>query len=159
MQEINSPSLRERVEKRVKGRKQTVRWVFFIVSLIVTLIFTGIAWGVAASDPAIWETIFREDSAGALVLIFPTLAGFMSLLYHFLSLAMDSGMGERQMRAQILTEELGQSLLEDQLREVEDREKRKRDAARLDADAVTINDEGELVPLDETQDEQHRTSR
>jgi hypothetical protein len=100
------------------------------------------------------------ESAGAALaggLAIMTVASGLSVLYHGLSLAMDSKGATKQLRERIISQQLGEQLLQQGLAQQSDTK-----AKRLsvpDDQAVTISDDGELVPLEEYEQQQARRDK
>lgn len=147
MNDLNRQKLGEHIQNSLQRQRRIARWsafalnaIFFLISLILVIL--------VLSDPTSYAAAIPVESRE--IFIVPLALWFIAVCSHLVSALTDSGMIDREMRERAVTEALNQQIIEEAL----GGEKPKRDTARLDADAVTINDEGELVPLDEVQRKQ-----
>ncbi|MFN8374849.1 MAG: hypothetical protein U0694_18460 [Anaerolineae bacterium] len=152
--QIDYKAVRRRVEEGLKRRKTAARWVFFIVSLFMVILFSIIGFGIAASQGA----LNNEDVAGAMVML--AMGGFMSVMFQFISLILETKAGEANMRERLIARELGEEML--RMGTDEDvREKRKR-VMRIasDGELEEIVDESPSdVIIDEEQPRQRRSGQ
>lgn len=151
---IDYEALGERVEKAMHSRKRSVRVAFFSVSLFLFVLFTLIGLGITGSTA---EALGVEAGRLIPIMLMPGLGWALALLYQGLALAMDYGMGDRRLRGQVLQEVLGEEVLARMQAQALADLKRKN---RLgDEPAMTVSDDGELVPLSDdagADDEQRR---
>ncbi len=103
--QIDYRAVRRRVEEGVKRQKMGARIVFFVVSLFMLILFSLIGWGMASAQ----GVLNNEDVVGAMVML--NMAGFMSVLFQFISLTMDSKFGEASIRERLTARELGEEML------------------------------------------------
>ncbi len=148
MSDINDPELYERVEQNVKRQKSNLRWTAFglnAASFLLYLIFLIVSLSdptspIANIPPQRWE-----------VFVVPLGLWLIVLGVHFGSAWADSGKSDKEFAARAMNQELGRQILDEALRRAAG--KPKRDTSRLEDNYVTINDEGEIVPLKEAEDQ------
>lgn len=145
MNEIDYQDLAQRVDKNVKNQKAATRWVFFGFNVVFFLLSLFITMSVFSQNAVLLTPEIREALDGAIAAPFAFWA--MTILFNLMSALFDSGVFDKNLRATATTQALSEQLNETALQQMS--EKSKRNSARLESDAVTINDEGELVPLDE----------
>jgi hypothetical protein len=150
MNSIDSQDLSERVQKYVQRQKAFMRWGFFVSHVFLFAISLFI--GIGTFSETYWADIPEPLQT---VMIFPLVLWFIALMFHLGSTLAGGGILDRQLAAQGVTKELGKQFIEQQLGMIGD--KPKRDTSHLDADYVTINEEGELVP-DGEHHHAHRSS-
>jgi len=149
--DMDYQELNARVEITLKKRKMLVRYVLFGTSIFMFIVFSVLAWVMVSGSTAAAElsnTGADDPILGAMILF---IVGWLTtLFFDGLGLVIDTGIGDKQMRSQILTEQLGQNLMEMVQASAE---KPKRDADGLDADAqaMEISDDGELIPVEKRQ--------
>ncbi len=143
---IDYQELNERVEKAVTKRKKLTRYIMFFVSICLVLLMTILAWGIAETGTLPATNAITENDPIAAAMILLTLGGFLSLLMNGIGLMVDSGIGDKQMRSQVLAEILGE-----QIQEMANSGKTKREETdeRLSdestAEVFELSDDGELV--------------
>jgi hypothetical protein len=143
MYHIDPESLNVPLEATLRRRKMRRRWAMLVFNLVLWFVVVMAAWGEAQSTPQLREML-REGGKlyGALVML--TLGWGFALLIQIAVALMDSGVGERRLRARLLRHEIGDLVLGQM--QTPHKVKAKR---HLEDDALTIDEEGELVPLDE----------
>jgi len=104
-------AIRQSVEKSLKRRKTTMRWILLGVNLIMFGLFTIIAWGMAQGTGLLVEGNPQgEGLIGALIML--NIGWFTALMFQFFSAIVDVPNAENQMRAQIMSEEISKAMLE-----------------------------------------------
>jgi len=129
---MKDSDLSERVQRNIERQKSIMRWAFVVVHLL----FCVFALILVTTQP-IPANI--SDLEGALLVFL-----VVSLFMHFMSVLISSGRMDKRFVGRAINEELGQEIMAEYLSSR--MEKPKRDTAQIDADYVTVNDEGELVP-------------
>jgi hypothetical protein len=130
LEDIDLEALNERVEKKVEHDIQMAQGVFLAVSFMMVALFTLLG-------------LVIEDSL-SLFLFFAALSAFG---FHFGSFMMTTEAAKNQMRAKLLSQELGANIQE----LVRDSQgKRKRSTTRLED---VLQDDGEIVMLEEHADD------
>lgn len=147
MKDRQNQALNERVQKGIQRRKAIDRWGALAVHAVVA-IASIIAFGVLLpilDDPKVagLSLPFNPQVMLGVLIILQVFA----LSVHLVSALADSGRLDKSMASEVVTRELGQQFIDDQL--ARQSEKPKRDSAHLESDYVTIDDEGELVPDEE----------
>lgn len=142
---IDYQELNERVEKAIAQRKKLTRYAMLAVSAFVFVLFAVLSWSVGTGAiGGIQAGEVREDIIAAMVML--TVGGFMAVLMNAIGLMIDSGVGDKQIRSQVLAEVLGE-----QIKDLAQSEKAKRNEAteRLSdesaAEIFELSDDGELV--------------
>jgi heme/copper-type cytochrome/quinol oxidase subunit 3 len=148
MNDINYDELQERVQKGMKRQKAIVRWTFLGVNIMFFLIFLILLIAVQ-SNPASPINSLPESVSD--VLILPLILWPMGIMMQFMHALMESGVMDKQIAARVVGQELGNQILENQLQAVS--QKRKREADSVNDEAMTVSDDGELVPLHEADDD------
>jgi hypothetical protein len=135
LEDIDLEALNERVEKKVEHDIQMAQGVFLAVSFMMVALFTLLG-------------LVIEDSL-SLFLFFAALSAFG---FHFGSFMMTTEAAKNQMRAKLLSQELGANIQE----LVRDSQgKRKRSTTRLED---VLQDDGEIIMLEE-QESDTRTNK
>ncbi len=148
---VDSEALAERVEKAMRRRKAIVSVVFFVLSLFLFVLFMIIAWGMALSDTYFVEQIGLDNAPVPGALFMLTMGWFTALLFQFINILMQSGVGDRQMRGQIASELLGEQLLQQALANAGEKPKRdssERLSSSDDGEVVELTEDGELVAVE-----------
>ena len=142
---MNDSDLSERVRRNIERQKSIMRWAFVVVHLL----FCVFALILVATEPFQAGATNREAQLLVFLLV--------SLFMHFMSALISSGRIDKRFVGRAVNEELGQEIMADYLsKHMSGRlEKPKRDRAQIDADYVTVNDEGELVPDSEKRKADH----
>lgn len=134
--------LRRRVEKELKAEKLQVRIIFFSITLLIYVLFMVIGWGMFLANGGAQPIPGVEDNplVGGMVML--SVAGFLGVLFQFISLMLETRQGERQMRDRIAARVLSSAMLrlgygdEEHSGEETEREKAKR--------IMRLSDDGEL---------------
>lgn len=129
MYDLESDELREQVARGVKRQKVFYRWL----SLGMSALFFAISVLILATTP-------RTDNPGDM-LTGPAILWAATLIFHFVSVLIESGVMDKQIASQVVARELGRQFMANQA----NTGKRKREAANYEA--MTVDDEGELIPL------------
>jgi hypothetical protein len=145
MNEIDNRELRDRILKNLARQKAILRWAFFGVHAVLLFIAVVLLQS-RLGDP---ELAAQIPSPAQDAIYVPLIFLFITLILHFVIALIDRGAADKQFARQAVAQELGNQFIEEQLGW--GAEKSKRESAHLDADYVTVNDEGELVPDDEKQ--------
>jgi hypothetical protein len=160
---IDYKELNEQVEQKVNRQRKWAKGVFFGVSVGLTLLFNGLAWVMVGSNPELRNLPPEAGAAVGGALAFLTVASGMGILYHGLSLLMDSKAALKQMRGRVVAQEFSEQLLQQGLAQQGLAQQDDQKAKRLsvsDDQPVTVSDDGELVPLEEYEQQQaKRASR
>jgi hypothetical protein len=139
LEDIDLEQLNERVEQKVEHDIQMAQGVFLAVSFMMVALFTLMG-------------VVIEDSL-SLFLFFAALSAFG---FHFGSFMMNTEGAKKQMRAKLLSQELGaniQELLRDSQELLRDSQgKRKRSTTRLED---VLQDDGEIIMLEEHESDTH----
>ena len=149
MNELHDPDFYERVEQNVKRQKRNLRWTAFGLNAAAFVIYVLFLIA-SVSNPD--SPLFNIPPQSWEVFVVPLGLWLIVLGVHFGSVWADSGKSDKDMTARAMNQELGQQVMNEALRRAVN--KPKRDTARLEDRFMTINDEGEIVPLDEIEDEQ-----
>ncbi len=139
---IDYRMVRRRVEEQVKKQKQLSNWLLFGLNVFLYVLFVLIACGIYLSgDGHSLSTLFGSeggDSAQSTIALFIT-GWLMSLIFHGVSVFLNTKMGEQQIRDKVIARELGRELLHLGPDE-EPYEKRKR--------MMQLADDGEMREVD-----------
>src|SRR5690349_21125308 len=127
MNDIDYDQLQERVQRSIKRQKMTVRWLFLGVNVLFFLIFL-IMMIANLSNPTSLLNSLPESTSDILVL--PLILWPTGIFMQFMVVLMESGVMDKQMAAKIVGQELGNQILENQLRTAS--QKRKREEQDLD---------------------------
>jgi len=152
--QIDYKAVNRRVEEGLKRRKTGARWVFFIVSLFMVILFSVIGFGIAASQ----GVLSNEDVTGAMVML--TMGGFMSVMFQFISLMLETKAGEANMRERLIARELGEEMLRMGLEE--DVEQKRKRRMRLASDGELeeiVDDSASDLIVDEEQPRQRSSGQ
>jgi hypothetical protein len=146
---LDYAAIRRRVEEGLKQEKRRSKWGMFIANAIMFVMFNAIAWGyMLLSSSGMTE---REIGLMAMLSI-----GYgMAVLFHLMTILMDGGSMEKQLRERVMARELQHEMLRlGEEMEAEPPAKRKRDAA------YRLSDDGELLEIidDEDAPEQRRSA-
>lgn len=158
--QVDYETLNEQIDRSVRRRRVGAKIIFFIVSLVMFLIFLLIAWGMVSSGEvsvAISGLTSANNSNPIFGALFMLSIGWLTcLVFQGLALLLDAPFSERAIRREVLSQELGQQLLN----QMQAAEKIKReDSARLSAvegapdgeTIVELGEDGELIPLERRQ--------
>lgn len=151
-------TIRRNIEKRVRRQKRLYRLIFFWMHLILFLVTMFVVWGTVMVNSQVREVLFNTTLAAALVVVLPTILWAVALLCHVAYLFAVSGIGEKQMREQLLMREIGQDIFRKGLINEGMLEKPKRRSADLEAERALLSDDGELIPADEDEQPEQRRS-
>jgi Tfp pilus assembly protein PilN len=149
--DIDYQALNERVEQQLQKRKRFVRYIMFAMSIFMVVLFSIIAWGIySGSEVALAAADLPTENPTDAAMVMLTLGGIMAVMMNGIGLMVDSGIGDKQMRSQVLSEELGQAVKNLAMSQSE---KPKRSAETNLSDAqneqvMEISDDGELVPVE-----------
>jgi uncharacterized membrane protein len=143
--QIDYQAVRKDVEVQLDKRKRLSRLIFFITSLFMYVLFMLMGWDMASSA----NILASENTIGAMVML--SVAGFIGVLFQFISVMLDTKNAEDQLRKQLMGEALGAQIL--RIGSAAEKAKPKRE--------MTVSDDGELEPvsMDELLDEQETARR
>ncbi|MFN8374848.1 MAG: hypothetical protein U0694_18455 [Anaerolineae bacterium] len=130
--QIDYKALRRRVEEGVKKEKNAARGVLFAISASILVMLIALGWGIAGD-----AGILRDDAGLAVVAIL-TIATFVSVLFHGITLSMDTRSGDASIRERLMKRELSEEMLRMGLDE-DVEEKRKR--------TMRLSEDGELEEI------------
>ncbi|MBE2183951.1 MAG: hypothetical protein IAE89_11035 [Anaerolineae bacterium] len=143
MAEIDYQTLNERVDKSLRKRKMVVRGVFFGLSVFMFILFTALALSAFAGDPLLPSRGFETSQDAA---VFMLITGWLcTLIFYGLGTLFDSGIFDKSMRAQIVSQQMGMAMVERM--DAAMVEKPKREEAS-EADIVELTDDGELKRME-----------
>lgn len=156
-QELDYAAIRGSVEKGVARQRWRYRLIFFMMHLLFFVGSMLVVWGSIAMDGRIRALLFESGSAAAIIVLAPTAAWSLMILSHIAMLYIESNLGEKAIRQQILMNEVGEEILRRGQAGVE---KPKRQAAETDGNPRLSSYDGEL-DFDEAQSNpaQERTAR
>ncbi|NWF71232.1 MAG: hypothetical protein HXY40_19295 [Chloroflexi bacterium] len=130
--QIDYRAVLRRVEEGIKKQKTTTRAFFLASSFTLYTIFMLIGWGIAREA----GVLVNEDAVSAMVML--SVAGFMSLLFQFISVMLETKAGEASIRERLIARELGEEMLRLGM-EDEAQDKRKR--------VMRLSSDGELAEI------------
>lgn len=146
--DLDYRAIRTRAEERLKRDKKLMRWIFFVIYLIMYLTFLVFAWSLFLSNggsppqPNIPGVPNNNDPLTTAMMLL-SIVGGIGALFQFISAIVDTKAGESQMRerayGRILTEELTRLGSEDD----QPREKAKH--------MMRLSEDGELEEIVEDQ--------
>lgn len=122
----------------------------FGVGLLSFVVFISIVWGVIGTIPELADLDPRVSETLFLAAFLPSLGWGMTLFFQLINLLIDSGMGERQIRAQAFARVMSLQMMDTVLYG----SKQKREDT--DLENATVGPDGEIEYFD---DEQQRTQR
>lgn len=147
MDNLDYQNIRDQVEAEVKRRKVIGRWTMFGVHVLIFVLFLIISWALVLANPDYSALLTGEDSPllGAMLML--SIGWGTGIFMHGMSLFMDSGAAERQMRNQAITRAVGQEILERAAAEAEKPKRRLQHELAEDSaeDIVELSDDGELI--------------
>jgi hypothetical protein len=128
----------------------------FVPSLLMYLVFMGICWGMALTNPTLKDLFNQPGQVLPTLLMMPTIGWGSSLFFHFMGILGEFGVFDTSIRSRILIREIGEKVLEQgtlAYRSPVQSEKAKRtldDAEPIEnkRPVVRLSDDGELVPLE-----------
>lgn len=144
--DIDYKKIRREVEKDLNQQKRAMRAIFFATNLLIYTLFVMIAWGmyINAGGPPIEPNIpgVSQTDPIASAMLMLTISGGLGVIFQFISMMVDTKLGEAKMRERAVGRVLGEELLKLGAEEEETpREKAKR--------MMRLSDEGELEELTE----------
>ncbi|GEM_PF-905374 len=137
MPELDYRALNRRAQTELTRQKSIAHWVLFVVNLLLYLLFVVIGWGmfIAGGSAARPGNEMTNPIVWAMVML--TTGGALSVMFHSISVFLDTRLGEAKMRDQIMARLVAEEVMrlgaED---EGLDQEKAKR--------VMRFTDEGEL---------------
>lgn len=140
--EMDYRAVRQRVEEGIKKQKKIARWVLFAVSIFMFILFLAIAWGNGGVQRN------TDPTTGAMIML--SIGWWTAILFQFISLMLDTQLGERSIRERVIRHELFREMLES-ANAIGFHEKRKR--------VMQLTDDGELEAIAETADTADISSR
>jgi hypothetical protein len=144
-------AIRDYIERNLAGAKWKQRIALAGVNGLLFLIFNVIAWGIILSARA---SISEQAFAGTLML---SIGWGVGLFMHVLSVLLEGKAGETQLRKNLVLqariERAVYGTTADDLYAPAEKDKRKRDQA------MALSDDGEMIPVDELQDDTPRSTR
>ena len=149
-QNLDYAAIRRNVNKNMYRQKRLYRRIFFGTHLVVFLVAMAAMWGTVITDSQLRTYLFGSESSAAVIVILPTILWALAILFHIAALYTESPAGEKAMREQLLTREIGEEIMRKGLMDQQVFEKRKRSAPLTATDKVLLTDDGELAALDET---------
>jgi hypothetical protein len=105
--QIDYRDVRRRVEKSVKKQKQLTNAYLFGLNIFLLVMFMLIAYGMVLSSSAAKD---NEATMGAVTLL--SIGWLVSIIFHGVSLFLDTKWGEQQFRDKATARELGRELLQ-----------------------------------------------
>lgn len=138
--ELDYRAIRQRVEDGVRRQKQVTRTVLFGVNVFIYALFMLIGWGIflssggAAASAA--AAAGQSDSPLVGAMVMTSMAGFMGLMFQFISLMMETKRGEDSLRERLAAREINLELLKLGMDDAAVMEKRK--------GMMRLTDDGEL---------------
>lgn len=154
---VSDPNdVQARVERRMRRQKTTVRWTMTIVNVVLFNLFVIISWAAVLNDPTLAVRLQSDTDALGTALFLLSMGWFSGLFLQFVNTLSDSGVGDERLRRRILSEEITVQMYEQQLADARAADKRKNEDA---AGAMTLSDDGELVPLADDDPAQRQNAR
>jgi hypothetical protein len=148
--ELDTRAIRQRIEVGVQKEKRKMRHVFFIISLVMFIAFSIVAWGMSGLNPMDTANIpgissnISDPLTSAMIML--NVGWFAALLFQFASIVVDTRVGEQQIRDRVTGREMSKALLdlgEDEAAPI--REKAKH--------MMRLSDDGELEAIVEPEAE------
>lgn len=156
---IDPEYLAERVEAALKRQKKNTRIALTAVSIGLFILFNAIGWGVLFGGGVSAGEISGEaleQLTGGMILM--DIGWFLTLIYMLIPMLMELPSAEKRSRARITSQIMGE-VVQESLYEGLTKPKRKRqdpDVNLVDGEAMTIGEDGELVPDEEVSRRQTR---
>ncbi len=150
--QIDYSDVRRSVEQGLKREKMMMRLITFVVNLIMFIVFSIIVVAVAAANPELGKAILEKNNPLGVLVALPMTGWLVSLIFHAVSLILETKVGERQMRDRVMVRELGKRML-GLTDDGEFYEKPKREQA------MRLSDDGELVPDEQAVQVKQRVNR
>ncbi|MBC8170626.1 MAG: hypothetical protein H7X77_03105 [Anaerolineae bacterium] len=145
--QIDYDELRTKVEAGVQRQKNIARYTFFGINILMFVIFTIISFAIAGSNPDIRQALERSEDIWALLML-PYMGWIMAIVFQGISLVMDSGITDKQIRGQIIAREFGEEMLKIGEQQSEKAKRNLEDEAAGGGEMV-IGDDGELKYIDD----------
>jgi len=150
MPELDYRALNRRAQTELKRQKSIARWVLFVVSLFIFLLFLGFGWAFFAGSSTSGTMSARELEVAGMMML--STGGGLVLMLQFFAAILETSVGESKMRDQIMARLVAEEVMrlgaED---EGLDQDKAKR---------MMISDEGELEDIvDEVEQDQRYMSK
>lgn len=155
---IDPDYLNERVETALRRQKRVTRIALTAVTSGMFVLFNIIAWAVLFGEgmDALVDVseATRDQFVGGIVggMIMLDVGWFISVLYHVILMIMDIPGVENANRNRLTSKVMGE-IVQESIRDGLIRPKRKRTVEqdeRMDGEAMTIGDDGELIPDDDS---------
>ncbi len=147
-EQIDYRAVRRRVEQGLQKQKTIARGVFFVVSLFMFILFLALAWSMFTSNGGVAPTASdftnipgvdrnTDPLTGAMIML--SVGWGTSLLFQFISLMLDTKVGEQSLRERLTGREIANEMMRLGLEDEEPREKRKH--------SMQLSDDGELESI------------
>lgn len=113
--DLDYRAIRSRAEERLKRDKRLMRWIFFVVYLVMYIAFLIIAWGLYLSNggsppqPNI-PGVPNDNNPIAAAMTLLSVIGGVGVLFQFIAAMVDTKAGESQMRERAYGRELADEL-------------------------------------------------
>lgn len=150
MPEMDYQAIRQRVEEGIRKEKLLAKFVLFCLNFALFIVFMVLAWQthvVAGGALPRWEDFINlpgipranvDPNTSALMM---ASAGWgIALLFHVVSMILDTRLGERQIRERVMGREINKEMERLGVNSLEAYEKRKT--------MMRLTDDGELEALD-----------
>jgi len=145
--DIDPDDLGERIEEAVKRQKKVAQIVFFAISMGLFILFSFMSWG-ALNSAGVGSIDAEQAGAVTGAMVMMSVGWGMSLLYQFITLAMNFPAAERQARTRMASRLFGEAMADQVIRGRRSKTKRREDDSfeNLSDEPVTIGDDGEIIP-------------
>jgi hypothetical protein len=151
---IDYDDLNKRLTVAITRQKQVARWWFVILFMVMTGMCSAMAFAMLAGHPATQAALNTEGAPLRLVwFLLSGGLGLLGTLTLIINALMDSKVAEEHMRQDLATKEVAAQLLERGMNDSTEKAKR---LGVPDDQAVTISDDGEIVPLEEYEQQQSK---
>ena len=155
MNDINYEELQARVEKGIKRQKLMMRWLFLGVNILFYFIFVIMLLITQASNSEIINSLPEHVSD---IFVLPLVMWPVGIILQFIVALMESGVMDKQIASKVVGQELGNQILESRLQGMTEKAKRHNLEAE-DEEAMTISDDGELIPLQNDEERPYNARR
>jgi hypothetical protein len=145
-QEIDYRAIRRRAETDLAREKSKVRLIFFLTYLALFAVFMVFGWGLYLANGGTLPQpnipgVSRETNPVTVAMSLLSAVGFMGLIFQFVSLILDTKIGERQLRERAMGRVMSAEM---KRMGIDDEDMPHEKAKRL----VRLGDDGELEEAD-----------
>lgn len=141
---IDYEALHNQVEIELQKQKRVMKVVFLGVNLLIFVLFAILTFAMVQNNPDLKAALDQVYIDDAPLIMLPFIGWGLALMFQFITLLTDLGIGDKQMRGQIIARELGTQMLQAGLTRSREKPKREPDQGSR----MVLTDDGELAPVE-----------